>query len=891
MSGADTPSSAGPAIGNYPDAPGAYPDSPFIGEDAAGPPDLRSLSHIVKTRRAEYTRRTKVRVKIGSWNVAALSETEDDLRHWFRGSSSQPRQRDSNGYQDNGATTAERTVGYGEGEAVRDGPQADASETRTSNKVMSGGDDVDIYVLGLQEIVDVTSPSEALRPYVDPAPSIRWKRAVEDALPAGYKLVSSQQLVGLLLLIYASPPIEVSSVSSAAVGTGLMGYMGNKGGVATRIVVGGTTTLVFVNCHLAAGAEKASLERRNWDAAQVFGRSKFDLVDEEEDIVDRAETNAIGQEDFAFCLGDLNYRLDDIPGDDVRRLLHLHTGNEYGSLPKRKNGSNSDDGKSQESASLLRSTEDNDGFDRPSTDSKPDSPKPFDQSISLVDNGGLEPHLDPASLETTLSSLLPHDQLRAQQRSGKAFHEGWREANINFLPTYKYDVGSRGRFDSSEKQRSPSWCDRIIYRTHRDYLEYKSKVREAEEAKRRDEEMKSLGLEQEAEDDNILFDYDPDLDGANNDIPDYDENADTAEDAGAAFADNDYNEAETEDTIQVLNYTSHQDIVSSDHKPLQAEFLLTIDAVIPELKAQVRQNVVRELDKAENESRPGITVVVERPAKLQHQKSDENRKDNSDSDDEEDDEDDNDPNTVSFGLVEYDTPISRSLTLANTGCVPAIFSFQSRSSAEGQQVELVSPSWLHLRVDWDPDTSATDNNNSGNQQQKKPPNAANTTTTIDPNNPSHRPEYTLPPGESVHVELILWISDHAFAHDLSSGKEKLDDVLVLRVRNGQDYFIPVHGRWKRRKNGKDGRKGEARFGVSLENLPPTPEQMDLANFQGEFDDEGEEGEEGGVRAPKVQEVKDQRPQQQQQQQGLRIGGALAGFAGRYWRKGNGNGST
>ncbi len=63
--------------------------------------------------------------------------------------------------------------------------------------------------------------------------------------------------LGLLLLVYASPELAptISSVSTVNVGTGLLGYLGNKGAVATRIVLGDTTKMVFVNCHLASGHE------------------------------------------------------------------------------------------------------------------------------------------------------------------------------------------------------------------------------------------------------------------------------------------------------------------------------------------------------------------------------------------------------------------------------------------------------------------------------------------------------------------------------------------------------------------------------------------------------------------------------------------------------------
>src|ERR1700750_2109911 len=101
-----------------------------------------------------------------------------------------------------------------------------------------------------------------------------------------------------------------------------------QGAVTARIVLGETTRLVFVNSHLAAGAEKTSLDRRNWDAGQITNRTRFEPITDVPDL-SQSTGEQIGDEDFAFWAGDLNYRLDTISGEDVRRLLMLHTRNEY----------------------------------------------------------------------------------------------------------------------------------------------------------------------------------------------------------------------------------------------------------------------------------------------------------------------------------------------------------------------------------------------------------------------------------------------------------------------------------------------------------------------------------------------------------------------------------
>ncbi|GAA5996278.1 uncharacterized protein JCM10292_007506 [Rhodotorula paludigena] len=66
-----------------------------------------------------------------------------------------------------------------------------------------------------------------------------------------------------------------------------------------------------------------------------------------------------------------------------------------------------------------------------------------------------------------IPSLLEHDELALQRASNPSFRlRDFSEAPIDFPPTYKYDRGT-GRYDSSEKQRTPSWCDRILWRGER----------------------------------------------------------------------------------------------------------------------------------------------------------------------------------------------------------------------------------------------------------------------------------------------------------------------------------------------------------------------------------------------------------------------------------------
>ncbi|XP_026574938.1 72 kDa inositol polyphosphate 5-phosphatase isoform X2 [Pseudonaja textilis] len=62
-----------------------------------------------------------------------------------------------------------------------------------------------------------------------------------------------------------------------------------------------------------------------------------------------------------------------------------------------------------------------------------------------------------------VSLLLQHDQLLKEMQSGSIF-KGFQEAPIFFRPSYKFDVG-QDTYDTTSKQRTPSYTDRVIHRS------------------------------------------------------------------------------------------------------------------------------------------------------------------------------------------------------------------------------------------------------------------------------------------------------------------------------------------------------------------------------------------------------------------------------------------
>ncbi|XP_067640591.1 type II inositol 1,4,5-trisphosphate 5-phosphatase [Eurosta solidaginis] len=121
--------------------------------------------------------------------------------------------------------------------------------------------------------------------------------------------------------------------------------------------------------------------------------------------------------------------------------------------------------------------------------------------------------------------LVNYDQLRIEMGKGNCF-DGFSEGRIKFRPTYKYDVGT-DNFDSSEKQRAPAFCDRILWKGVR---------------------------------------------------------------------------------IEQLAYDSIMDIRMSDHKPVYAIFRVKIKTKDEKLYKRVHEEVLKLVDKRENENQPQIIV-------------------------------------------------------------------------------------------------------------------------------------------------------------------------------------------------------------------------------------------------------------------------------------------
>jgi hypothetical protein len=155
----------------------------------------------------------------------------------------------------------------------------------------------DIYIVGLQEIVDLNAKNIMLSS--NSSKVDYWRNAVNKHLNEidKYVVLKTLDLVGIFFIVYVKESLKdhIKNIDSLIVRTGLLGTMGNKGSCLIRFNYLDTSFAVSV-AHLSAGSSNVNAR-----------------ITEINDILNRPfpiRGTKFKDHDIQFLFGDLNFRID-----------------------------------------------------------------------------------------------------------------------------------------------------------------------------------------------------------------------------------------------------------------------------------------------------------------------------------------------------------------------------------------------------------------------------------------------------------------------------------------------------------------------------------------------------------------------------------------------------
>lgn len=259
----------------------------------------------------------------------------------------------------------------------------------------------------------------------------QWERLLKDTLGDEYVLVSAHSLTAIhnVVFVHESVIPLLSNIQSDAVATGLGNQLGNKGGVGIAFSIG-RTSFAFVNCHF--DAHQQNTEKRN---------SNFHRINHELKLFPLPATSVTSSSSLtpssAAVTGESS--LDGL-GKTSRTRFSLSSASPAGNNTV----AQSTGGVASKKLAVSET---------------------FDRVFWFGDLNyrinGTRRMVDLLLLRNQFDVLRFNDQLQLEMTKGTVFAH-FREGPLHFRPTYKFDKRSNV-YDSSAKQRIPSWTDRILF--------------------------------------------------------------------------------------------------------------------------------------------------------------------------------------------------------------------------------------------------------------------------------------------------------------------------------------------------------------------------------------------------------------------------------------------
>lgn len=288
------------------------------------------------------------------------------------------------------------------------------------------------YLAGYEEALNLAADA-----YNDPATDHDHSKLLDRPRPPPptYTLVRSKNVGMTAVLLFARDPAAIVDVQEAEVGFGAA-EMGNKGAAGLRVLYEDAATrrtaeLTFVATHLAAMEWNLAKRNANWTTIMrglTFGNPEEIL---KPGAIASGATSPESEEGGASV-------------EEVVQLLH--------------------DQHNEESRQMQQRLQDISVF-KPTSHLFVAGDLNYRISAASPTPNANFPSLDPES-ENYYPRFFPLDQLTRERRAGRTLH-GLAEADVEFPPTYKYDiVSSDNPLEVSWKfapHRYPSWTDRVLY--------------------------------------------------------------------------------------------------------------------------------------------------------------------------------------------------------------------------------------------------------------------------------------------------------------------------------------------------------------------------------------------------------------------------------------------
>jgi len=374
-------------------------------------------------------------------------------------------------------------------------------------------DTFDIYVIGTEECENSIAMSFLF------SSKAKWVAALTELMGNSYVEVCSETLQAIHCIMFVRRELRpmISRIETQSVATGIADMIGNKGAVALSMDIG-MTSFLFVNGHFTSG--EGACERRNEDYRKINSRL---TLRQDAPRVRILEPPKPTPEAEAAIRGEMLHlrrglQRNSMPTtaaasrppapqacETLSTISELSESVESSPLPGDENPFETP---TQSDSSLTSSvTASGSHFARQRIYSEGRLQDPVRHSHfttitedkgqhSLPDstsNSNSESELIDAAFDATSrfdcviwmgdfnyrvktsrefvevllrtgdrDTLLNNDELIEEMNAGRVF-AGCVEAPVKFPPTYKYDLDS-DNYDSSEKRRTPSWTDRIVWK-------------------------------------------------------------------------------------------------------------------------------------------------------------------------------------------------------------------------------------------------------------------------------------------------------------------------------------------------------------------------------------------------------------------------------------------